>query len=234
MDEYPGLALYDGGVDDAYENYALRDPGHFAKTEKFSEEFEKSAKFGFDFFSRAGRPHIWPLFPGVPDEAGNVLKRLGAERGEDFYAMSADIAGTEPALKHDDVKTGESPLEETEARAWAESAWRGFGSDESAPESFIAFALGMAERREFSLFHLSGRATGMLFAAGETCGVYYISTLPEFRGRGLGGAVVDMLKARAAERGFGKVTLLATPSGRALYLKHGFADLGTVKIYRSG
>jgi ribosomal protein S18 acetylase RimI-like enzyme len=91
----------------------------------------------------------------------------------------------------------------------------------------------MAERREFSLFHIRGRATGMLFAGDENCGIYYVSTLPEFRGRGLGGAIVDRLKAHAAELGFSKAVLLATPSGRPLYRKHGFAELETVMIYRS-
>ena len=233
LDEYPGLALYDGGVDDAYENYALCDHGHIARAEKFPEEFEKSVKFGLDFFSRAGRPHIWPLFPGIPDGAGDILESLGAERGEDFHAMSVDIEGTGRSPDSGDFKI-DGPLRgDREAREWAESAWRGFGSDERAPESFTSFARGMAERREFALFHIAGRATGMLFAGGGTCGIYYISTLPEFRGHGLGGAMTENLKTRAAGLGFGKATLLATPSGLPLYLKHGFKDLGTVKIYRS-
>jgi ribosomal protein S18 acetylase RimI-like enzyme len=233
LDEYPGLALYDGGVDDAYENYALCAPGHVSRAEKFSEAFGESAKFGLDFFSLTGRPHIWPLFPGVPDEAGSVLERLGAVRDEDFHAMSADIGGTGRSQNCADFKIDGPLSTDREAHAWAESAWCGFGSDECAPEPFMAFARNMAERREFSLFHIAGRVTGMLFADGKTCGIYYISTLPEFRGHGLGGAMVENLKARAARLGFDKVTLLATPSGFPLYLKHGFTNLGTVRIYSS-
>jgi ribosomal protein S18 acetylase RimI-like enzyme len=233
LDECPGLALYRGGVDDAYENYALCDPEHIAGAEKFNGEFEKSARLGLDFFSRAGCPHIWPLFPGIPDWAGSALESLGAERGEDFYAMSADMTMTERSQNRGDFKIDGPLREEQETRAWADLAWRGFGADEGAPEPFVSFARDMTKRREFSLFHIAERATGMLFTGGETCGIYYISSLPEFRGRGLGSAIVRKLKARAAELGFGKITLLATPSGLPLYLKHGFINLGTVKIYRS-
>jgi ribosomal protein S18 acetylase RimI-like enzyme len=70
-----------------------------------------------------------------------------------------------------------------------------------------------------------------LFSGGETAGIYYISTRPEFRGRGLGGAVVEYLKRAARERGFRYVTLLATPSGRPLYERHGFTALGTVGVF---
>lgn len=232
LDEYPGLVLYDGGVNDAYENYALYDPAHIYAGKLYGE-FENSAKFGLDFFARQRRPHIWPLFHGTPNEAWNVLERLGVERSEDFYAMSADTAGIEQSRNFGDFNIRGPLSGETETRAWAEVAWRGFGSDDGPPEPFIAFARGMAEHSAFSLFHTAGRATGMLFAGGETCGIYYISTLPEFRGRGLAGAMVNRLKARAAELGFGKAVLLATPSGRPLYLKHGFTELATVMIYRS-
>jgi GNAT superfamily N-acetyltransferase len=231
MDARPGLALYDGGVGDAYENYALLDPAHTARAGE--HELEKSAKFGLDFFSRAGRPHIWPIFPGVPDGMGSVLERLGAERGEDFHAMSARVDECAPPPDGGGFGT-EGPLRgEREARAWADSAWRGFDSGEDAPEAFAVFACRMAARAEFSLFHIAGRATGMLYDGGGTCGVYYVATAPEFRGRGLGGAVVETLKARARSLGFGEVALLATPSGLPLYLKHGFTDRGAVKIYRS-
>jgi GNAT superfamily N-acetyltransferase len=232
LDEYPGLTLYDGGVFDAYENYALHDPEH-VRAEKFSEHFAKSAEFGVDFFSRSERPYIWPLFSGIPDEAGDVLEKLGMRRDEDFYAMSADITETTRFQNPADFKIDGPLREKREALAWAESAWLGFGSDEGPPESFIEFVRNMAERREFSLFHITGRATGMLFADGETCGIYYVSTLPESRGRGLGGAIVKSLEARATELGFGGVTLLATPSGRPLYQRYGFVNLEAVKIYRS-
>jgi GNAT superfamily N-acetyltransferase len=233
LDEYPALTLYDGGVDDAYENYALFDPRHNL-SEKFPEEFEKSAKRGLDFFSRAGRPCVCPLFGRLRDKAGDILEKLGAKRCADFFAMSADIAGAGRLQTGENFKT-DGPLRgEREVLEWAQSAWLGFDSDEAAPESFVRFAREMSRREEFSLFHITGHATGMLFAGRETCGIYYVSVLPEFRGRGFGNAIMSALETRAARLGFRKATLLATPSGRPLYLKHGFTTLETVKMYRLG
>jgi GNAT superfamily N-acetyltransferase len=120
------------------------------------------------------------------------------------------------------------------AREWAECAWLGFGAIEPPPDSFVAFAGNMAKSDAISLLYIEGAATGMLCAADGTAGIYYVSTQARFRGRGLGGIVVETLKRRALEMGFGRITLLATPSGLPLYLKHGFRDNGAVKIYKTG
>jgi ribosomal protein S18 acetylase RimI-like enzyme len=213
-----GIVLYDGGVPDAYENYALLEPGYAAG----------AIESGLEFFR--GHSNIWPIFPDVSDEAALALEHSGLARDDDFQAMTAELC-CEPAAEIG--KIAEMVRGKDEARAWADNAWRGFDSGEGAPEAFISFALDMAMLECFSLMRVGNESVGMLFASGGTCGIYYVATLPEARGRGLGGAIVDALKSRARELGFERVSLLATPSGHGLYLKHGFKDRGAVKIYRS-
>ena len=219
----PGVTLCDSGVGDAYENYALLGDGDSAK---------QPIELGLEFFRRNGRPHIWPLFPWIPDEAGEILESAGLVRDEDFQAMTAETQDSASDCANRDI-TG-SIRGDGEASEWAACAWSGFDSDGGPPEPFISNARNMARLGAFSLVSTSGKATGMLFAPGETCGIYYVATHPKHRGRGLAGAIAEDLKSRALRLGFKRAALLATPSGRRLYLQHGFSDCGTVKIYRIG
>ncbi|MDR3075976.1 MAG: GNAT family N-acetyltransferase [Synergistaceae bacterium] len=218
----PGVTLCDSGVDDAYENYALLEDWDSAK---------QSIEHGLEFFRRNGHPHIWPLFPWIPDEACRILEGFGLVRDEDFQAMTAETQDSASDCANRGV-TG--PIRgDGDAREWAACAWSGFDSDGDPPEPFISNARNMARHGAFSLMHADGRATGMLFAAEKTCGIYYVATHPKHRGHGLAGTIAENLKSRALRLGFKYAALLATPSGRRLYLKHGFSDGGTVKIYKA-
>ena len=225
-------AFYDSGVDDAHENYALLDQDNLARDadvrSDFAETLDSAVKMGLKFFGVTGRPHIWPFFFEISGECQKILASNGLAREDDFTAMCADLSQNETSDARDDRIR---PVRAGDARAWADDAWRGFDSGEDAPESFVVSARYMASRGDFLPVGIKGASAGLLFSGGETAGIYYISTRPGFRGRGLGGAVVEYLKRAARERGYRYVTLLATPSGRSLYERHGFVGLGTVGIF---
>jgi len=219
-----GVALYDSGVADAYENYALLAPARPVC------EIEEAIGCGLKFFARGGNAHIWPIFSGVADEACKFLEARGLVRDDDFHAMIAETFDV------DSYETGPDIVEtirgDDRAGEWADCAWCGFDSDGGPPEPFISNAQGMARMGAFTLLHVGLKAVGMLCVSDGICGIYYVATRPEFRGQGLAKAMVEGLKARARGMGFEHVVLLATPSGRNLYLKHGFKDVGAVKIFR--
>jgi ribosomal protein S18 acetylase RimI-like enzyme len=225
-------AFYDSGVDDAYENYALPDHENMSPVSDacpgFAVALDSAVKKGLEFFGNTGHPHIWPFFFELSAECRKILSANGLEREDDFTAMWADLSESETfAANYGRVR----PVHDGDMRGWANDVWRGFGSGEDAPESFIATARHIASRCDFLPVGIKGASTGLLFSGGETAGIYYVSTKPEFRGQGLGGAVVRYLERVALERGFRYVTLLATPSGRPLYERHGFTAIGTVGIF---
>jgi GNAT superfamily N-acetyltransferase len=229
---YAGTAaFYDSGVDDMHENYALLDHENIARGAKADFDLaalNSAVKLGLKFFGITGRPHIWPFFFELSSECRKILASNGLAREDDFTAMWADLRQTETSAANDERIR---PVRDDDVRAWADDAWHGFDSDEDAPESFMAEARCIASHGDFLAVGIKGASTGMLFSGGETAGIYYISTRPEFRGWGFGGAVVEYLKRAARERGFRYVTLLATPSGRPLYERHGFTALGAVSIF---
>jgi ribosomal protein S18 acetylase RimI-like enzyme len=217
----PCVTLYDSGVADAYENYALLAP---------ARPVEEAIGRGLKFFARSSRGHIWPIFPGVAGETCKILEGCGLARDADFHAMIAETSNVyRNGVDPDIVETISG---DDEAGEWADNVWRGFDSDEEPPEPFVSNARGMTHMDAFTLVHVGLKATGMLFTSDITCGIYYVATRPEFRGLGFAGAIIERLKAHARCMGFERVVLLATSSGKNLYPKHGFADVGAVKIYR--
>jgi GNAT superfamily N-acetyltransferase len=63
------------------------------------------------------------------------------------------------------------------------------------------------------------------------CGVYWVATLPEARGRALSGRLMHVALAEARERGCATSTLQATKLGRPVYERLGYRDIGTLGMW---
>jgi GNAT superfamily N-acetyltransferase len=63
------------------------------------------------------------------------------------------------------------------------------------------------------------------------CGVYWVATLAEARGRGLGGRLMHAALAEGRERGCDISTLEATKLGRPVYERLGYRDLGALQMW---
>jgi ribosomal protein S18 acetylase RimI-like enzyme len=237
--ELPGLVLFDGGTDSAYENYALPLPSARGLG---PGGIKKLVGAGLDFFKLTGMPHIWPVFPGMPEIFGETLEDAGLRHDATFLGMSAP-AGAISGVDAGEIGAAElAGADESDIRDWADAVWYGFDSGEPAPPSFARFAGEMASSDELSLYALKTHSgggcfeivsTGMLCSAGGAAGIYYVATRPEFRRRGLGLSVMRALMERGRDLGHDEICLLATPDGAPLYKKCGFVGTGEVRIYAS-
>ncbi|MCZ7564285.1 MAG: GNAT family N-acetyltransferase [Burkholderiales bacterium] len=66
--------------------------------------------------------------------------------------------------------------------------------------------------------------TGRLLPDGH---IGRMAVLPDWRGRGLGAAILAALVERAAARGMSEIALNAQTQARGFYARHGFAPVGT-------
>ena len=235
-EEFKGkILLSDNGVDSEYENYALVNPS----LDCSCEEGCLLVNDALEFFAETGRPHIWPIFPGVPEHLTDKLEELGIKSNAVFYAMKADIDSV-LNLTADSGQESEiiKITSVSEAHEWADAAWYGFDSDEPAPESFLEFVREASNHKDILLVALrppsrTGHrmaATGMLTLTEGEAGIYYISTLPDFRKRGFAAEVMKSLVLHASELGYKKTALLATPDGRDFYKRIGFSIMHKVDI----
>ncbi|MDR0616192.1 MAG: GNAT family N-acetyltransferase [Synergistaceae bacterium] len=228
-----GLWACDVGVGSAYENYALLSP-----ESQDASETEGLIASGLEFFSVGGIPHIWPIFPGLPEQAKALLERGGARLDGVFSAMTADIP--QEVFAPDDGTVAGAWISDSsdseKASDWADAAWQGFDSGEPAPDGFRQFVSDISLCGKISLLGLIDKgkgimaSTGLLCQAGGVAGIYYVSTRHEFRKRGLGLLVMKLLMERGFESGCRRVCLIATPDGRPLYLKCGFKEAFPVPI----
>ena len=242
----PALLLFDGGTDSAYENYALLAPDELSLEGKAFSDLSGMLDEGFRFFAETGRSHIWPLFPGVPGETGEMLVARGARLEDVFHGMILDLDSWKPlATERERSESSQVVVVcPAEAAAWADTTWFGFDSDEAPPDTFIRFVAGLSTREGVFLAASEAStepnaaprfsATGMMFLSEESAGLYYIATRPDFRRRGLAALVAQHLLRIAQVAGCREACLLATPQGRPLYEALGFQVVCPVPIHVFG
>ena len=98
-----------------------------------------------------------------------------------------------------------------------------------------AYAPRLGESSSF--LHFVFRADGLVVAtsslclAGDVAGLWWLSTLPEVRGQGLGPQLTLTAFRTARERGSRTAVLLATPSAVGLYRRLGFESHGSYVMY---
>jgi GNAT superfamily N-acetyltransferase len=236
--EMKGCICCDTGTDSESENYALIDPDGAPRD---AAEARALVREALDFFAVTGRPHTWHISDRIPEAVIHELERAGIRWSDRLTAMTANVKG-DTAANVEDVKDIDLPYElkdADEAREWADAAWIGFDSGGPAPVSFAVFAEKMLETSGITLFAARARishdsspriaATGMLITADSTAGIYYVSTLSDFRRRGLGMSMMEAMMKRSRAMGYDRITLLATPSGYPLYLRCGFRACGNIE-----
>lgn len=82
--------------------------------------------------------------------------------------------------------------------------------------------------------HTPGRDAALLDPRTEAARVRAMYTHPSFARRGVGRLILDLCEAAARAEGFGRVELMATLSGRALYSQCGYRDIEAITDDRGG
>ena len=82
--------------------------------------------------------------------------------------------------------------------------------------------------------HTPGRDAALLDPATEAARVRAMYTHPAFARRGVGRLILTLCEAAAKAEGFGRVELMATLSGRALYSQCGYQDIEVIEDARGG
>jgi GNAT superfamily N-acetyltransferase len=82
--------------------------------------------------------------------------------------------------------------------------------------------------------HTPGRDAALLDPATEAARVRAMYTHPDFARRGVGRLILELCEAAARAEGFGRVELMATLSGRALYSQCGYRDIEAIEDARGG
>ena len=191
------------------------------------------------FFQEQGVPFTWWNSPATDStELRKALVRQGLRERCAPPAMVLDLAVSDPSGDLPPsvaVRTAFSP---EDARTWALCSLKGFSSGREHEQTFSAFAEGLLTEpfgHSFRLltlfFERTPAATALVSLTGETAGLYFFSTVPAFRRKGLGRMLLSRCieEARASECTL--MTLQSSPDGYPLYLEAGFRECFRFSVF---
>lgn len=194
-----------------------------------------------NFYRQRNLPFSWLVGPSSrPARLGDSLEQNGLSYRDEWAGMALVLSNKNsgPAkanipfdLKIVRVKSVE--LFDT----WVSTACHGFGFSERLARKyrklFGTIPLLTEAPLQLYLAYLDGQpvSTGALFISGEVAGIYWVSTLPVYRRRGIGKALTTHLLKEACLRGCQTVVLHATHSSYRMYQSLGFSEFCQIKIY---
>jgi GNAT superfamily N-acetyltransferase len=168
----------------------------------------------------------WTVWvPERDREAQAVLERAGHVLDAEPIAMAMELVKAEPLPPGGpEIDTDPEPAElgRINDRAY------GFDGD------YFVLAL---ETRPPGLHAYAARLDGVAVACAGAideegdCGIFFVATLPEARGRGLASALLGRALADARERGCRTTSLQATAAGYPIYERLGYRDFGKLQMW---
>ena len=190
--------------------------------------------------AETGGQGLWWLSPAaVAAGAVDRLVAVGLREAGAVPAMTVDLKSLPPVDQQPDltIRRAESAADRA---LWGELAARGTGFAEPAVRALAALEPRIPAERLAGQVRLlaecEGRAvaTGALVTSGDQAGAYAVSTLPEFRRRGIGRAItlhaLQLGAAGGARTGF----LQSSPMGLQVYERLGFREIFSYRLLRQG
>jgi len=174
----------------------------------------------------------WMVFPGdQPADLGRRLEARGMTGGRAGNWLWADLthlgqAPATPAGFH-----VERVLDDAAMAAWVRASEAGFEGE--FPWYYDAYSRHGYGPGAFSLHYIgylgdTPVTSGTLLDAGGCAAIYDVSTLPEWRRQGFGGALTYFMMTEISRRGYADTWIWSSPLGQGVYQKLGYveADFG--------
>ena len=120
---------------------------------------------------------------------------------------------------------------------WEKLSFAGFefADNSTIPYHHFVASFDITEQSPQKLFlaYLDGFpvASSMLFMNGDTAGIYFVSTLPAYRGRGIGLTLTNYTMLYAKKSGLNLCVLQASELGFNVYIRAGFSRYCDADVY---
>ncbi len=183
-------------------------------------------------------PFFWAEYPpGAVPGLGRFLNTHGIPLGaKDMPAMQRGLDELPPPILPAEFEI--TAVQTPEDRAdWLAVLMQGFAEPEEARADFQAYLNHSLTWPHSAWKHFLARwqgepcAISTLLCAKLAAGIYHVTTLPAYRGRGLGKALTLAAMRAAREAGYSTAVLFATQDGYPLYQRLGFETVVTADLY---
>lgn len=188
-----------------------------------------------------GVPGTWHVGPSMrPTDLAERLLRAGLTFGGSEPGMAADLHALNDDLPVPGGLRIERVRDESGLAAWSQTLAQGFGEGEREATWVAATYRVLGYHSDDGpwwhyLARLNGEPVGTstVFLGAGVAGVYFVSTAPQTRGRGIGAAttLAGLIDARRAGYRIGILT--SSTMGRPVYARLGFREYCTIDLYES-
>ncbi len=199
------------------------------------EETDEVILESLERFRALGVPGSWHVGPSMrPPDLGERLLAHGFDYGGDDIGMAADLSALREDLRLPETFTVERVRDERGLAVWTNTLAAGFGEGpveaEWVGEMYRRIGLGDDAPWRHYLGRLDGEpvATSTLFLAAGVAGIYFVFTLEEARGQGIG-AAVTLAALHDARCRVG--VLGSSEMGYPVYRRLGFHEYCRIGIY---
>ena len=208
----------------------------------FSEtELANRVREIINFYRERNLPFSWLVGPASqPARLGESLEQNGLVYLDEWAGMALDLIANYPDAKKYPAPFGLKIVRVNSVELfeqWVDTACRGFSFSSKLTRRyrklFSTIPLLAEAPLQLYLALLDGQpvSTGALFLSREAAGIYWLSTVPAYRNKGVARAVTLQLIREACLRSCSKVVLHATKSSFHLYQTLGFNEYCRIKIY---
>jgi GNAT superfamily N-acetyltransferase len=176
------------------------------------EQFFASRKFPFRV-----------LFPkGLESAFLPLLRERGYKASDPLPVMTLENLPEKMDHNDDLVIKQVGTLEEL--RDFQEAGERGFSLPEGSGSFVMTEQTFLLPEVEMFIGYTENQpvCTSMLFRTGNVAGIYWVSTLPEYRNRGFGAAITLQAIMAGKDQGCRFVSLQASSMGKPVYTRMGF------------
>lgn len=216
----------------------LRFNGVLRTTVPGAEDLNRTADPVLDVFLSQNLPFFWVAWPGVSTPG---LRGYLNAKGIPFTIFSLPLM---TRALHDlppvflppevEIRRVQTPQDQID---WLNVFMAGFEEPEPTRPDFQQILTRSLTEPHPVFEHFLARwqgepcATSTLLHAKHLAGIYHVTTIPAYRGRGLGKALTLTAMQSAQNAGYLTAILAATPSGFPLYQRLGFETASTADLF---
>lgn len=192
-----------------------------------------------DYYRNLNLRFWWWVYPrGQSPETTKMLQDAGLSLIAEVPCMAADLNNSLFKEKFPENISVTEVTDKNDLFFWEDVSFHGFEMPQRAREPYGTFVSsfnpGSQSPQRLFLACLEGKpvATSLLFTSNTSAGIYYVSTLPDYRNKGCGLRVTQAAMQAAMQAGYKDIFLQATPSGEKVYTRTGFREYCRAEIYK--
>ena len=226
-----GIFSMNTGIDVADLNWTWNEKSLFEQDSKILNQLKEN-------YNDLNLPFWWWVYPcGQSEKTKEVLRNSGFNYRETIPCMALDL-DSKPLEMHKSQNVEVSFVgDDRELKIWESVSFEGFEMPQNTKSQFHKFVksfdVSKNSQQKLFLAYWEGKpaATALLFLQGNAAGVYFVTTLPINRNKGIALALIMNLAKYAKNFGYKFCVLQSSKEGLNVYMRAGYKECCRVDVY---